>query len=144
MKYFALFALNFLCVCQKSSEHTQPEKSFLPENTITPVSPKTDASSSAVSEIIPLPKDYRSCKSKDDCIVVDTLYGLTSLPKAGDTCQAKCTFGIAKHAFEQWELIRSQVSPIPCDIEMEACPPIEQWYPLCIQNRCESAYKTEN
>ena len=92
-------------------------------------------------ETIQLPKNYRACTASQDCVVVDTISGLTHPPQKGDSCTSKCTFGIAKHAQEKWEQLRAQAANIPCDMEMEPCPPKIDWSAQCIQNQCESVYK---
>ena len=91
-----------------------------------------------------LPADYRTCTSSQECVVVYTISGLTHLPQKGDSCASKCTFGIAKHAQETWEQLRTQAHKIPCDMEMEPCPPKTDWSAQCIQNQCESVYKRVN
>lgn len=91
-----------------------------------------------------LPADYRTCTSSQECVVAYTISGLTHLPQKGDSCTSKCTFGIAKHAQETWEQLRTQTYKIPCDMEMEPCPPKTDWSAQCIQNQCESVYKRVN
>ena len=90
-----------------------------------------------------VPDNYRYCTSSQDCVVVYTISGLTEPPQKDDTCTRKCTFGIAKHARKQWQKIREQISEVPCDMEMEPCPPKTNWTVQCIQNQCESVYKKQ-
>ena len=144
MRYLNLFVLSLWCACQKSTDQKPAESSLPNKQERAQFSSTADVPPSDPKPATTLPDNYRTCVHNEDCIVVDTLFGLTTPPKEGDTCTAKCTFGISKHALEQWELIRTQTVQVPCDMEMEECPPKEHWIAQCIQNQCVSRFKRQD
>ncbi len=88
-----------------------------------------------------LPADYRTCATDDDCVVAWALAGLDHLPAEGESCKAECVVGVSKGAAEAWqEAVKALAAGVPCDLEMEPCPPLSAWTARCVEGTCTTEY----
>jgi hypothetical protein len=87
--------------------------------------------------ITPTPSDFRACDVDSDCVVVPTISGLTHAPTPDDSCQTLCTFAIASEYESGWlTTVSEHPQPVPCELEMEPCPPDDDWSAVCVDSRC--------
>lgn len=101
----------------------------------------TDGAPPATTTTIPLPEGYRSCLVDADCVVAPALAGLDHLPTPGESCVAECVVGVRRDAEAAWtEAVRRETAGVPCDKEMEPCPPISAWVAFCHQQTCGARY----
>ena len=92
----------------------------------------------SIEALVPTPSDFRTCEVDSDCVVVPTISGLTHAPTPEDSCQALCTFAIASGYESGWlSTVSEQFQPVPCELEMEPCPPIEAWAAVCMDSQCD-------
>ncbi len=89
----------------------------------------------------PSSPDLRACSADADCVVAPSLAGLDHAPASGETCGTSCFVGVRADQAGAWSsLVREHAGKVPCDLEMEPCPPIEHWAAACVQGACVARY----
>jgi hypothetical protein len=84
-----------------------------------------------------LPAEHQVCKIDTDCVVVPALAGWAEQPPEGAHCKSVCVVAVARTAHSSWlELIKSKAHTIPCDLEMEPCPPDDHFVAQCLLESC--------
>ena len=88
-----------------------------------------------------LPANHQSCVVDSDCAVAPSLAGWAEEPPVGASCKAVCTVGVSRTALGAWlALVKEKATKIPCDLEMEPCPPTDHFKALCVEQKCRVKY----